>query len=357
MVDSFHLVDGHAGTPHIDSDSLARKNNATLGYWDDILPLHNRFKVTVLDATHVQLWNGGGYIKGRFFYIDTYTKLEVKAGTAGQKRWDALVLRYRRDSGGVETVTPIVITGTPTSGQPSLPPTLQNNDPYTGSREADLLLGRIELDGTDITYTELVNQRDSVKNIGVNLQQEITDRQNAISAEQRARQNDINQEQQARAAGDAANANAIKNEQAARQNWDAVNAKKIEDNYTHVWGVDNALKNFKSNFEVLQFRKLVSDSDAQISGVVVNGIAIITLRWTNRGGFHIGAWSSDHPFAEITNGWKADFETGNWSMNNSAFNDLWFSFSDNRITFRSRSAHDISSNTWQLCQISAPVHK
>lgn len=336
---TFHLVDGHAGTAHIDSDSIARKNQTVLGYWDDILPLHNRFKVTILDATHVQLWNGGGYIKGRFFYKDTYTKLEVKAGTNGQKRWDALVLRYHRGSDGVETVTPLIITGVPTSGQPSLPPTLVDNDPYTGSRDADLLLGRVELNGTNISYTGLATQRDSVKNIGVNLQQEITERENAISRERQERQNDI------------------RGEQEARRKWDQVNSADITKLTAHVGSVEGSLNSFKSNFGVIQFRKLVSDPDAQIRGVVVDGMAIISLRWTNRGGFHIGAWSSDHPFAEITNGWKTDFETGNWSIDNSAFSDLWFSFSGNRITFRSRSGHDIAANTWHLCQISAPVHK
>lgn len=387
---TFHLVDGHAGTAHIDSYALARKNQSTLGYYDDILPLHSRLKVTVLDATHVQLWNGGGFIRGRFFYIDGYTKLEVKAGRAWLNRWDALVLRYHRDSDGVETVSPLIITGTPTSGQPTMPPTLENNDIEQGNRDADLLLGRIELTGTNISYTELAKQSDSLKNIGVNLQQEITERQNAIrgeqqarqnaiSSEQRARQNDISRERQERAAGDAANANAIKSEQqarqndisrerkerqsaisgeqAARQNGDAANAKKIEEVNSRVWGTSNQLNDFKRNFEVIQFRKLVSDSDAHISGVVVNGVAIISLRWTNRGGFHIGAWSSDHPFAEITNGWKTDFETGNWSMDNSAFEDCWFSFSGNRITFRTRSTHDIAANTWHLCTITAPVHK
>lgn len=289
---TFHLVDGHAGTAHIDGDSLSRKNLSTLGFWDDILPLHSRFNVTVLDATHIQLGNGGGYIKGRFFYIDAPTKLEVKAGRIGLNRWDALVLRYHRGGDGVETVTPLVITGTDTSGQPSLPATLAGNDPAKGNTEADLLLGRIELTGTNITYTGLASQSDSVKSIGGNVKT-----------------------------------------------------------------VENALNQFTQKIEPLEFRKLVSDPDWNLSGIVVNNVAIISLRWANRGGFHIGAWSTDHPVAEITNGWKCDYEAGNWSIDNSYFDDCWFSLNGNRITFRSRSAHDIAANTWHLCTITAYVHK
>lgn len=109
--------------------------------------------------------------------------------------------------------------------------------------------------------------------------------------------------------------------------------------------------------DTIYTRKLVSDNDFNVSGVVVNGMAVITIRWTNRDGFHIGAWSTDHPIAEITNGWKCDFEIGNRSIDNSYYNDNWFSLNGNRITFRSREAHDIPAGTLHLCTITAPVHK
>lgn len=111
------------------------------------------------------------------------------------------------------------------------------------------------------------------------------------------------------------------------------------------------------NIDTIYTRKLVSDIDWNLSGVVVNGMAIITLRWTNRNGFHIGAWEADHVIAEITNGWKCDFEIGNWSIDNSPFSDCWLSLKGNQIVFRSKSAHDIPAGTLHLCTITAPVHK
>ena len=327
MVDGFNFVDAHTGTAHIDSTSIARKNMIITGYSDAILPLHNRFKVTILDATHIQLWNGGGFIKGRFFYCDTYTKMEVKAGTAGLNRWDALVIRYHRGSDGVETVTPLIITGNATSGQPSLPPTLVNNDPLTGATDTDLLLGRIELNGTNLSYTALQENVFNLRNAFDDIKTARDTLTKSINDEKSARQNADNSLQ-----GSINNLNTRANQ--LKANIDAVD----------------------SHTQLLQFRKLVSDPDWSVTGVVVQGIAMISIRWTNRGGFHIGAWSGDHPVAEITNGWKSNIETGSYSVNNN-MGEEWFSFSDNRIIFRTRTTRDIPANSWHFCTIVAPVHK
>lgn len=327
MVDGFNFVDAHAGTAHIDSTSIARKNMIITGYSDVILPLHNRFKVTILDATHIQLWNGGGLIKGRFFYCDTYTKMEVKAGTTGLKRWDALVIRYHRGSDGVETVTPLIITGTPTSGSPSMPSTLVNNDPMTGATDTDLLLGRIELDGTNLSYTTLQNDAGHLRNVAEALETARDTLTKSINDEKSARQSADNNLQ-----GSINNLN--------------TRANQLQSNIN---GVD-------SHTQLLQFRKLVSDPDWSVTGVVVQGIAMISIRWTNLGGFHIGAWSGDHPVAEITNGWKSNIETGSYSVNNN-MGEEWFSFSENRIIFRTRTTRDIPANSWHICTIVAPVHK
>lgn len=121
--------------------------------------------------------------------------------------------------------------------------------------------------------------------------------------------------------------------------------------------VDNSINIINQKIDTIYTRKFVSDNDFNLSGVVVNGMAIITIRWTNRNGFHIDSWSFSHPIGEITNGWKCDFEIGNRSMDNSPFDDCWFSLNGRKIYFRSRSTHDIPAGTLHLCTITAPVHK
>lgn len=112
----------------------------------------------------------------------------------------------------------------------------------------------------------------------------------------------------------------------------------------------------QQSFDTLEISKLVSDPDWSVNGFVLAGVATISVRWTNVNRFHINAWGN-HPIAEIENGWQTDSEFGSWSVDDSKFNDCWFSFSGNRICFRSRSTHDIPPNVWHLCTISGPVHK
>lgn len=326
MVDGFNFVDAHAGTAHIDSTSIARKNMIITGYSDVILPLHNRFKVTILDATHIQLWNGGGLIKGRFFYCDTYTKMEVKAGTAGLNRWDALVIRYHRGSDGVETVTPLIITGTPTSGSPSMPATLVNNDPMTGATDTDLLLGRIELNGTNLSYTTLQNDAGHLRNVAEALETARDTLTKSINDEKTLRQN------------------ADMNLQADINNLQK-RANSLQDNINAV----------DSHAQPLHFDKLVGDSDWDVSGVVVHGVAYIAIRWANRGTFGLSAWGHT-PIARINNGWNTSAEFGSYSMNNRVNGKEWFSIYGNQIDFRTAENTSVTPS-WHLSTIICPVHR
>lgn len=336
MSDDINLVDGHGGTAHIDSNSIARKNQAFagIGLRDNKIfsPFHNNFKIDVLDATHIKMWNGAGMIQGRFFYMEYPTTLDVKPGAAGLNRRDAVVFRYKRDGEGVETVTPIVITGTATSGQANAPATLVNNDIYLGATQADLLFAYLDFTGTNIQVKYVYERAESLGRL----------REDVEAVDQNLWK-------------------ALRDEQSRRIDTDNTHASLLSGLRTDLQKADQnlwkAVGDVSGKIDTIYTRKLVSDNDFNVSGVVVNGMAIMTIRWTNRGGFHIGAWSGDHPIAEITNGWKCDFEVGNWSIDNSPFSDCWFSLNGNQISFRSRSAHDIAGGTWHYCTITAPVHK
>lgn len=335
MSDDVNLVDSHGGTAHIDSNSIARKNQAFAGiglrdskiFW----PFHNNFRIDILDATHVKLWNGAGMIQGRFFYMEDPTTLDVKPGTYGLNRRDAVVFRYKRDGEGVETVTPMVITGTATSGQATLPATLTDSDIYHGSTQADLLFASLEFAGTNIQVKYLYDRAESLGRLRTDLTAVDRNLWKALDDEQRARID-------------------TDNNHSGLLTGLRTDLQKVDQN------LGKALGDVSAKIDTIYSRKLVSDNDFNLSGVVVNGMAIITIRWTNLRGFHIGEWGT-HAIGEITNGWKCDFEIGNWSIDNSYFNDCWFSLNGNHIDFRSRSAHDIAAGTWHLCTITAPVHK
>ena len=118
--------------------------------------------------------------------------------------------------------------------------------------------------------------------------------------------------------------------------------------------VDNSVDIINQKIEVLQFDKLVGDSDWVFTGSVVNGIAMISGRWTNRNTFHNRAWAK-WDVARITNGWRVRDEYGAWSIDSDG--DGWFSIIGDTISFRTRSERDVRSGTWHYCTIIAPVYK
>ena len=134
---AFEIVDGMTGTKHISSDDLAALNTATVGKADCVLEYGNDFALTMTSANTATLGTGVGMVGGKRFWNQAATSLTIKSGTQGQKRNDLVVARYAKTSAGIESITPVVINGTSTTGNPADPNTTAN----------DLKLWRVPLDG------------------------------------------------------------------------------------------------------------------------------------------------------------------------------------------------------------------
>ena len=134
---AFEIVDGMTGQKHISSDDLAALNTATVGKADCVLHYGDDFKLTMASANSATLGTGVGMVGGKRFWNQAATSLTIQSGTQGQKRNDLVVARYAKTSAGIESITPLVIKGTPTTGTPADPEVTAN----------DLKLWRIPLDG------------------------------------------------------------------------------------------------------------------------------------------------------------------------------------------------------------------
>ena len=134
---AFEIVDGMTGQKHISSDDLAALNTATVGKADCVLKYGDDFKLTMASANSATLGTGVGMVGGKRFWNQAATSLTIQSGTQGQKRNDLVVARYAKTSAGIESITPVVIKGAPTTGTPSDPEVTAN----------DLKLWRIPLDG------------------------------------------------------------------------------------------------------------------------------------------------------------------------------------------------------------------
>ena len=140
---AFEIVDGMTGQKHISSDDLAALNTATVGKADCVLEYGDDFKLTMASANSATLGTGVGMVGGRRFWNQAPTSLTIQSGTQGQKRHDLVVARYQKTSAGIESITPVVIKGTPSSGAPADPEVTAN----------DLKLWRVTLDGINVSST------------------------------------------------------------------------------------------------------------------------------------------------------------------------------------------------------------
>lgn len=153
---AFEIVDGMTGTKHISSDDLSALNVATIGKANCVLEYGNDFKLTMASANSATLGTGVGMVGGKRFWNQAATSLTVKSGTQGQKRNDLVVARYAKTSAGIESITPVVITGTPSTGTAADPATTSN----------DLKLWRIPLNGISVgTPVKLFNTVASLASI------------------------------------------------------------------------------------------------------------------------------------------------------------------------------------------------
>lgn len=137
---SFEIVDGMTGQKHISSDDLSALNVATIGKSDCVLNYGDNFKLTMASANSATLGTGVGMVGGKRFWNQAATSLTVQSGTQGQKRNDLVVARYAKTSAGIESITPVVIKGTSTTGTAADPEVTAN----------DLKLWRVPLDGISV---------------------------------------------------------------------------------------------------------------------------------------------------------------------------------------------------------------
>lgn len=137
---AFEILDGMTGTKHINSDDLSALNIATIGKSNCALKYGDDFKLTMTSANSATIGTGAGVVAGKRFWSWGAVSLPIQSGTQGQKRNDIIVARYAKTGAGIESIAPVVIKGTPTTGKAADPATAPN----------DLRLWRIPLDGISV---------------------------------------------------------------------------------------------------------------------------------------------------------------------------------------------------------------
>lgn len=150
------LVTGYSGTEHVTAEMDADLNRGIIGE-DGILTVGEKMKATV-SGTNVVINDGICVIDGRGVYIPygSTHSLAVQTESGSTERTDLVVIEYKKDSNGIESVLPKVIKGT--SGS-TADPKYTNADIRTGANLSQKPLCRVKVKGSSITVEMIMKER------------------------------------------------------------------------------------------------------------------------------------------------------------------------------------------------------
>ncbi|MGM9683338.1 MAG: hypothetical protein ACI3XQ_07045, partial [Eubacteriales bacterium] len=175
---NMHLVTGHAGESHITPNDHAAFNSSIFNNKDFALG-ENAFPASIISNNTVRIGSGELLMRGRHVRISdgSYSDLTIENGTQGNKRIDLIVVKYTRDSDGVEECNLCVIKGTQTTGTPTTP--AYSEGEISSGEECDMPLYSVYIDGLNISYlTKLFSAKKGIYDL---IETEIKNLQDAIS--------------------------------------------------------------------------------------------------------------------------------------------------------------------------------
>lgn len=123
------IITGHRGVSHVTSQNQRDINMGFVGEESYILPVGGGLAATITGGSEVTIADGVLMMQGcaaSIGYGQSET-LTLQAGTAGYKRYDLICAQYTKDSSGVESVSLVAKTGTPTTGTAQIPSYTEGN--------------------------------------------------------------------------------------------------------------------------------------------------------------------------------------------------------------------------------------
>lgn len=159
------LIDGHLGSPHIDSNDKAIIHRGLRGDGSFVFEWGDSCSATVQDANHIMIGTGCGSIQGLDWSVTVPETVAIDSGSQGTNRNDIIAVRYAKDTSGVQTASLAVVKGTPSSGT-ATDPTIPSGD-VLSAMEAWQPLWRIPISGISVgTPVQLFEILTPLKTVG-----------------------------------------------------------------------------------------------------------------------------------------------------------------------------------------------
>lgn len=139
---------GEDGEPnrHVSSAEDGARQAGTLGLGCYALSTGSKLSATMEDANTLVVADGDVMMNGRHVSLPDPTSFTIPTGVQGQKVSNIAVLRYQVGADSVESVTPVVLTGEPSTGEPT-DPAYNEGSILDGDSPVDFPLYRVVTDG------------------------------------------------------------------------------------------------------------------------------------------------------------------------------------------------------------------
>ena len=152
------IVTGHTGSEHITAVDDAMFNIAVFGDGNWVFDTNEKMAYEIETNNKVNIKSGDILMQGRHGRIPKNHKdaCIIENGSQGQTRHDIIAIRYERQSSGVESMTTVVIKGTP--GSTGKDPALRTGDINTTATLCEMPLYRVVLNGLNIVKVERMTE-------------------------------------------------------------------------------------------------------------------------------------------------------------------------------------------------------
>ena len=150
-----NIITGYRGEPHITAQEDRDLNIGLVGNSLSrvyVLDVGQKLEAEIVSANEIRIRDGIMVMQGCAASIDygAYDSLELSNGALGMKRIDIIAAQYEKDNDtSVETVSLIVVEGTPDASDP-LPPSLTGGDLQGGDTLIQMPLYYVNIDGVSI---------------------------------------------------------------------------------------------------------------------------------------------------------------------------------------------------------------
>ena len=145
LVTGYYGVGG-GGDVVVSSAEDGARQAGTLGLGCYALSTGSKLSATMEDANTLIVADGDVMMNGRHVSLPDPTSFTIPTGVQGQKVSNLAVLRYEVGSSSVESVTPIVLTGEPSAGEPT-DPAYNEGSILDRDSPVDMPLYRVVTDG------------------------------------------------------------------------------------------------------------------------------------------------------------------------------------------------------------------